>query len=144
MSIHDKVVQYIDNGNLNAVMSLLNTNNIDKIDYNHAIRRSALFNRLDIIKFLFSFENMNSVDNNGYACQLAVEKGHIEIVKFLINHPKFKPNKEYYLSFILAIEYGQNEIAKTLLEVNSIRNIIKLEYPENYDRYVIKIKMEVF
>ena len=59
MDIHNKVVQYIDNGNLNAVMSLLNVNNIDKIDYNHAIRRSALFNRLDIIKFLFSFENMH-------------------------------------------------------------------------------------
>lgn len=109
------MLEYVDNGALEAVSLLLEARDLTKKDGNDAVKNASRNGHLEIMKILLADKRVNPSVDNDYAIRMAAENGHLEVVKLLLADNRVDPSAGDNHAIQMASWDGHSGVVKLLL-----------------------------
>ena len=131
-----KFIKYIKIGNLQKVIEIIESNQVDASAQNNAaIIRAAESGHLEFVKYLSTLPNVDASARNNWAIICAAHFGHLEVVEYLSKLPKvdasaqdnlaiMDASRHRYLPIVAMLLYFEPKVASSLSDKKQYRNLL--------------------
>jgi ankyrin repeat protein len=144
-NIQKQFHQAIENNDIKNVKLLLNQPKVNPAyNNNSAIIYASMEGYYDIVELLINDHRVNPAADDNSAIIYTSKEGHYHIVKLLLNHPKVDPADYNNWSIINAFSEGHYDIVNLLWQDQRVKNSLKKDHEELYNKLVKKDKIKTF
>jgi len=112
----DMFIHLIKNNMYDDIKFMLEQNLVPILIKNYAVQLAGQYNKIEIMKLLLTYSDLDPNANEGCALQQACENGNIEIVKILLSDDRIDCSLHNNAPIVLACQNGNIEILKLLLK----------------------------
>jgi len=100
------------------IFKIFNTNY--EFDFNYAFRVSCEYNRLPVVQWLYSLDNLDINTNSNMAFFMCCFKGHLELAKWLKSLKEFNTSVDNHELFVYSCMNNRLKMAQWLWSIGNI------------------------